>query len=41
MKNVAYAVKTVFVNAYERLRFGKIEFVRDHWRSYPMIRFLA
>jgi hypothetical protein len=26
---------TVFVRAYRRMRFGKSEFVRAHWRSGP------
>ena len=25
----------VFVSAYYRIRFGKIEYVRAHWRSAP------
>jgi hypothetical protein len=28
-------LKSVFVSAYTRLRRGKIEFVCQHWRSYP------
>lgn len=28
-------VKGVFVRQYVRLRFGKIENVCQHWRSYP------
>lgn len=27
--------KTVYVNAYTRLRFGRQEHVRAHWRSWP------
>lgn len=27
--------KSVFVRAYVRLRFGRIEQVCQHWRSYP------
>jgi len=27
--------KGVFVRAYTRLRFGRIETVCAHWRSYP------
>ncbi len=27
--------KSVFVRAYIRLRFGRIENVRQHWRSHP------
>jgi hypothetical protein len=25
----------VFVNAYYRIRFGKVEYVRAHWRGLP------
>ncbi len=28
-------VKSVFVNAYVRFRFGRFEHVRQHWRSHP------
>lgn len=28
-------VKTVFVRAYLRRRFGRDENVRQHWRSWP------
>jgi len=28
-------VKTVFVTAYTRFRFGRIEYVCQHWRSHP------
>lgn len=28
-------VKSVFVNAYGRFRFGKWELVSQHWRSHP------
>ena len=27
--------KQVHVRAYTRLRFGRHEFVRSHWRSWP------
>lgn len=27
--------KQVFVNAYKRIRLGKEEYVRQHWRRYP------
>lgn len=27
--------KTVYVVQYERMRFGRIEHVRQHWRSPP------
>ncbi len=30
--------KCVHVRFYERLRFGKIEFVISHWRSLPSSR---
>jgi hypothetical protein len=33
---MAYARwKNVFVRAYVRLRFGRREFVCQHWRSHP------
>jgi len=35
---MAYAYfhpKTVFVRAYVRFRFGKLENVCQHWRSHP------
>lgn len=25
----------VFVHAYRRIRFGRVEFVREHYRSFP------
>lgn len=28
-------IKDVFVTAYTRFRFGKLEFVCQHWRSHP------
>jgi hypothetical protein len=28
-------VKSVFVRAYRRHRFGREEHVRQHWRSWP------
>ncbi len=28
-------IKSVFVNAYRRFRFGKWEDVCQHWRSHP------
>lgn len=28
-------LKTVFVRAYLRFRFGRIESVVSHWRSHP------
>lgn len=28
-------IKSVFVHAYDRFRFGKWEHVRQHWRSHP------
>ena len=28
-------IKSVFVNAYSRFRFGKLEDVCQHWRSHP------
>ena len=28
-------MQNVFVRAYERIRFGKVEFVCAHWRSRP------
>lgn len=30
-----YDPKDVHVNAYERRRFGRTEFVREHWRGHP------
>jgi hypothetical protein len=33
---MAYArVKSVFVNAYTRIRLGRREWVSQHWRSHP------
>lgn len=33
---MAYArVRGVFVTAYRRFRFGKWEWVSQHWRSHP------
>lgn len=31
----ATKIKTVFVNAYHRFRFGRWESVCQHWRSAP------
>lgn len=28
-------MRDVFVNAYHRIRFGRLEFVCAHWRSHP------
>jgi len=28
-------LKSVFFRAYTRFRFGRIEYVRKHWRSLP------
>lgn len=28
-------VKAVYVSSYTRFRFGRIEHVRQHWRSHP------
>lgn len=28
-------IKSVFVRAYTRIRFGRLEYVVQHWRSYP------
>lgn len=30
-----HRLKTVFVRAYTRFRFGRIEHVVQHWRSHP------
>lgn len=30
-------VKSVFVTTYTRMRFGRIEQVCAHWRSYPSV----
>lgn len=30
-----YRAKEVYVRAYTRLRFGRCERVRAHWRSWP------
>jgi hypothetical protein len=30
-----YRVKSVFVRAYTRIRFGKLEYVVQHFRSWP------
>jgi len=36
MHAVLYAkAKNVFVRAYTRIRFGKLEYVCQHWRSHP------
>ncbi len=35
MNSIFYRTKSVFVRAYIRLRYGKIENVCQHWRSYP------
>jgi hypothetical protein len=35
MKNVYNKAKNVFVRRYTRFRFGRIENVCQHWRSYP------
>ena len=32
---VRYKPKSVFVRAYIRLRFGRLENVCQHWRSFP------
>lgn len=31
----ANSLKSVFVNAYTRFRLGKLENVRQHFRSFP------
>lgn len=28
-------IKSVFVRAYTRFRFGRLEYVVQHWRSHP------
>jgi hypothetical protein len=33
--NMRSRIKTVFVRAYTRFRFGKLENVCQHWRSHP------
>jgi hypothetical protein len=33
--SVLTKVKTVFVTAYTRFRFGRFEQVCQHWRSHP------
>jgi len=35
MSNTYLRAKAVFVRAYIRLRFGRIENVCQHWRSMP------
>ena len=30
-----FKIKSVFVRAYTRFRFGKLENVCQHWRSHP------
>lgn len=35
MEHIFYRPKSVFVRAYVRLRYGKIENVCQHWRSFP------
>ncbi len=30
-----HRLKSVFVNPYVRFRFGRLENVRQHWRSHP------
>jgi len=36
MANYAYSkTKSVFVRAYIRIRFGRLEHVCQHWRSSP------
>jgi hypothetical protein len=30
-----HRLKSVFVNAYTRFRLGRLECVRQHWRSSP------
>lgn len=35
MDFVRYNPKSVFVRAYHRVRFGRLESVCQHWRSYP------
>lgn len=34
MEGIAY-LRLVFVRAYVRIRFGRIEHVRQHWRARP------
>lgn len=28
-------VKVIFVHAYTRMRYGRLEYVCAHWRSWP------
>lgn len=35
MQPMYFKAKSVFVRAYIRLRYGRIENVCQHWRSYP------
>lgn len=35
MYELHYKPKNVFVRAYVRLRFGRLENVCQHWRSHP------
>ena len=35
MINHNWSPKQVYVHAYTRLRFGRLESVRQHWRSWP------
>ncbi|CAJ0783367.1 hypothetical protein R8510_05123 [Ralstonia chuxiongensis] len=38
MHHYAYhRAKDVFVRPYVRIRFGKLENVRQHWRSSPFV----
>jgi hypothetical protein len=33
--NTYNAIRRVFVRAYLRIRFGRLEHVCQHWRSHP------
>jgi hypothetical protein len=35
MANAYAKTKSVFVHMYVRYRFGRLEHVCQHWRSYP------
>ena len=35
MRRIYSRVRNVFVRSYVRSRFGKLENVCQHWRSYP------
>jgi len=35
MQPIYYRAKSVFVRAYIRFRFGRLENVCQHWRSHP------